>query len=44
MHPELVSLLSHCRTLPTLPGVALRMIELAEDPATDLAVVQAVAP
>ncbi|PJJ99063.1 GGDEF domain-containing protein [Lysobacteraceae bacterium NML91-0213] len=37
MHPELVSLLSHCRTLPTLPGVALRMIELAEDPATDLA-------
>ncbi|MCD9031471.1 HDOD domain-containing protein [Luteimonas sp. Y-2-2-4F] len=37
MHPDLVSLLAHCRTLPTLPGVALRLLELAEDPGADLA-------
>lgn len=36
MHPDLVSLLSHCRTLPTLPGVALKIIALAEDPGSDL--------
>ncbi|MDH5823410.1 GGDEF domain-containing protein [Luteimonas sp. RD2P54] len=37
MHPELETLLGRCRDLPTPPGVALRVLELAQDPATDLA-------
>jgi diguanylate cyclase (GGDEF)-like protein len=37
MHPELQTLLGRCRDLPTPPGIALRVIELAQDPTTDLA-------
>lgn len=37
MHPELETLLDRCRDLPTPPGVALRVIGLAQDPTTDLA-------
>ncbi|NZA26052.1 GGDEF domain-containing protein [Luteimonas sp. SJ-92] len=36
MHPELEAQLGRCRDLPTPPGVALRVIELAQDPAADL--------
>ncbi|MEL1263901.1 GGDEF domain-containing protein [Pseudoxanthomonas putridarboris] len=32
MHPELEAHLSHCRNLPSPPGVALRIIELAQNP------------
>ena len=32
MRPELESQLSNCRNLPSPPGVALRIIELAQDP------------
>jgi diguanylate cyclase (GGDEF)-like protein len=36
MHPELEAHLLHCRNLPTPPAVALRIIELAQDPMADL--------
>ncbi|MBD9367566.1 GGDEF domain-containing protein [Xanthomonas sp. XNM01] len=38
MRPDLESILLHCRTLPSPPGVALRIIELAQDPNVDLGV------
>ncbi|WP_157835199.1 HDOD domain-containing protein, partial [Xanthomonas sp. SHU 199] len=37
MHPELEAILSHSRDLPSPPGVALRIIELAQDADVDLA-------
>jgi diguanylate cyclase (GGDEF)-like protein len=37
MHPELERLLDLCPDLPTPPGVALRVIALAQDPAAHLA-------
>jgi len=37
MPPELTALLARCRNLPSPPGVALRVIELAQDPEADLA-------
>lgn len=36
MHPELEAHLLHCRNLPSPPAVALRIIELAQDPMADL--------
>ena len=36
MRPELEATLLHCRNLPSPPGVALRIIELAQDPSADL--------
>ena len=36
MHPELEARLLHCRNLPSPPAVALRIIELAQDPGADL--------
>lgn len=37
MTPELETRLSNCRTLPTLPGVALQLVELAQNPDTHMA-------
>ncbi|WOS42221.1 GGDEF domain-containing protein [Xanthomonas rydalmerensis] len=37
MHPELEAILSHSRDLPSPPGIALRIIELAQDADVDLA-------
>ncbi|MGV8959484.1 MAG: GGDEF domain-containing protein [Stenotrophomonas sp.] len=37
MSPELTTALALCRNLPSPPGVALRIIELAQDPETDIA-------
>ena len=36
MYPELEAHLLHCRNLPSPPAVALRIIELAQDPMADL--------
>ncbi|KAF1686294.1 GGDEF domain-containing protein [Pseudoxanthomonas broegbernensis] len=36
MRPELEASLLHCRNLPSPPGVALQIIELAQDPNADL--------
>ncbi len=36
MHPELKAVLSHCRSLPSPPAIALRIIELAQQPDADL--------
>ncbi|MGJ4729776.1 HDOD domain-containing protein [Luteimonas sp. SDU101] len=36
MHPELEAALSHCRTLPSPPAIALRIIDLAQQPDADL--------
>ncbi len=36
MHSLLESSLSHCRSLPSPPGVAMRIIDLAQDPDVDL--------
>jgi len=36
MHPELEAVLSHCRNLPSPPAIALRIIELAQQPDADL--------
>lgn len=36
MHPDLEASLLHCRNLPSPPAVALRIIELAQDPELDL--------
>lgn len=36
MPPELTAALALCRNLPSPPGIALRIIELAQDPETDL--------
>ncbi|AKC87501.1 GGDEF domain-containing protein [Pseudoxanthomonas suwonensis] len=36
MRPELEAHLLHCRNLPSPPAVALRIIELAQDPGADL--------
>lgn len=36
MHPELEQRLRFCGNLPTLPAVAIRIIELANDPEVDL--------
>ena len=36
MHPDLEAHLLHCRNLPSPPAVALRIIELAQDPGADL--------
>jgi diguanylate cyclase (GGDEF)-like protein len=36
MRPELEASLLHCRNLPSPPAVALRIIELAQDPVADL--------
>ncbi|MGX9720582.1 HDOD domain-containing protein [Stenotrophomonas acidaminiphila] len=37
MSPELTAALSLCRNLPSPPGIAIRIIELAQDPETDIA-------
>lgn len=37
MSPELTTTLSFCRHLPSPPAIALRIIELAQDPETDIA-------
>ncbi|MCW4453310.1 GGDEF domain-containing protein [Flavobacterium sp. MXW15] len=37
MSPELINALALCRNLPSPPGIALRVIELAQDPEADLA-------
>ncbi|MNM90623.1 putative diguanylate cyclase AdrA [compost metagenome] len=37
MSPELTAALSLCRNLPSPPAVAVRLIELAQDPETDIA-------
>lgn len=37
MRPELEATLLHCRNLPSPPGVALQIIELAQDPNASLA-------
>jgi len=36
MRPELEASLLHCRNLPSPPGVALQIIELAQDPNADI--------
>jgi diguanylate cyclase (GGDEF)-like protein len=36
MRPELEASLRHCRNLPSPPGVALQIIELAQDPNADI--------
>jgi HD-like signal output (HDOD) protein len=36
MPPELTAALALCRNLPSPPGIALRIIELAQDPETDI--------
>jgi diguanylate cyclase (GGDEF)-like protein len=36
MHPELEAVLSHCRNLPSPPAIALRVIDLAQQPDADL--------
>ncbi len=36
MHPELEATLGYLRSLPSPPGVALRVIQLAQDPESDL--------
>ena len=36
MPPELTAVLALCRNLPSPPGIALRIIELAQDPETDI--------
>ncbi|MDR6673740.1 GGDEF domain-containing protein [Xanthomonas sp. 1678] len=37
MRPELEAILAHSRNLPSPPGIALRIIDLAQDPEVDLA-------
>lgn len=37
MRPELEATLAHCRNLPSPPGIALRVIDLAQDPEVDMA-------
>lgn len=37
MRPDLEATLAHCRNLPSPPGIALRVIELAQDPEVDMA-------
>ncbi|WP_369937524.1 HDOD domain-containing protein [Xanthomonas tesorieronis] len=37
MRPELEAILAHSRNLPSPPGIALRIIDLAQDPDVDLA-------
>lgn len=37
MPPELTAALALCRNLPSPPGIALRIIELAQDPEADIA-------
>ncbi len=37
MSPELTAALSLCRNLPSPPAIAVRLIELAQDPETDIA-------
>ncbi|HBK45990.1 MAG TPA: GGDEF domain-containing protein [Xanthomonadaceae bacterium] len=37
MRPELQAVLAYCRNLPSPPGVALRVIDLAQDPEVDMA-------
>lgn len=37
MPPELTAALSLCRNLPSPPGIAMRIIALAQDPETDIA-------
>jgi len=37
MRPELEATLAHCRNLPSPPAIALRVIELAQDPEVDMA-------
>lgn len=39
MSPELISALSLCRRLPSPPAVAMRIIQLAQDPEADIATV-----
>ena len=36
MHPELQAVLAHCRDLPSPPAIALRIIDLAQQPDADL--------
>lgn len=36
MHPELQAVLGHCRDLPSPPAIALRIIDLAQQPDCDL--------
>ncbi|WJM85510.1 HDOD domain-containing protein [Dickeya chrysanthemi] len=36
MQPDLQAALHYCRNLPSPPGVALRIIELAQDPDVDM--------
>ena len=36
MPPELTAALALCRNLPSPPGIALRIIELAQDPEADI--------
>ena len=42
MHPDFEASLLHCRNLPSPPAIALRIIELAQDPDVDLAAAAAV--
>jgi len=42
MQPDLEASLQHCRNLPSPPAIALRIIELAQDPEVDLAAAAAV--
>lgn len=37
MSPDLKATLAYCRNLPSPPGIALRVIELAQDPEVDMA-------
>lgn len=37
MPPELIAALALCRNLPSPPGIAVRIIELAQDPEADIA-------
>ena len=37
MSPKLIDALAQCRNLPSPPGIAMRVIELAQDPDADLA-------
>ncbi|AAW75229.1 HDOD domain-containing protein [Xanthomonas oryzae pv. oryzae] len=36
MQPDLQAALHYCRNLPSPPGIALRIIELAQDPDVDM--------
>src|SRR5690606_28663623 len=39
MSPELITTLSLCRNLPSPPAVAMRIIQLAQDPEADIGTV-----